>query len=456
MTIKKTKKYTTLAVILLKITAMKTISTFIVCSIFALLLNTNLFAQEENTQKIYPPAIGVNFGALTFSGDIGKNNKSALYTNTRWGYGFFVEQKIGSIFGIQLNGLMGKLSKNETDTNIYRNFETPIMQFDLSVLFDFDNNKIINNTSGFAPFLSLGFGYMQFDPHTDALDANGNPYYVWIDGSVRDLPQSDTTLGIAKFSNRDYKYETQLTDSLVNYKRNTFTIPIRFGLKYKFSEALHARLTAAYFLTMTDYIDNIALSGKDKFLYTSISLQYNIGRKSKTEKIKEDNERYKNVDFNALMVEDNDKDGVIDWKDKCPNTPPSVKVNTDGCPLDDDGDGVPNYLDEEPNTPSGNYVDEKGRTINFEEINNSKSNDNVDTQKTIFYQENGEDKSIEEIKSNAPAPINIPKEFKTIDFDNDGFISSNEVTKAIDDYFDGKNNMSVELLHKLVDFFFEQ
>jgi hypothetical protein len=298
---------------------------------------------------------------------------------------------------------------------------------------------------------------MQFDPHTDALDANGKPYYIWNDGSVRDLPQSDTTLGIAKFSNRDYKYETQLTDSLVNYKRNTFTIPIRFGLKYKFSEALHARLTAAYFLTMTDYVDNIALSGKDKFLYTSLSLQYNIGRKSKTEKIKEDTERYKNVDFNSLMVEDNDKDGIIDWKDKCPDTPPNAKVNADGCPLDDDGDGVPNYLDEEPNTPNGNYVDEKGRTIKFEEINNSNnSNDIIDTQKTIFYQENGEDKSIEEIKTNAPAPLDIPTEFKTIDFDNDGFISSNEVTKAIDDYFDGKNNMSVELLHKLVDFFFEQ
>ncbi|GIK70374.1 MAG: hypothetical protein BroJett020_16690 [Bacteroidota bacterium] len=447
------KKYLILVAKSLNISAMETNFYSRLSFFFLLIISMPLLAQEENTKKFYPPAIGANIGALTFSGDIGKNNKSSLYTNTRWGYGFFLEQKFGNIFGVQLNGLMGKLSKNETDTNLYRNFETPIMQFDLSLLFDFDNGKIINNTSGFAPFLSLGFGYMQFDPYTDALDENGSPYYVWKDGSLRDLPQSDTTLGIAKFVKRDYQYETQLTDSLVNYQRNTFTIPLRFGLKYKFSEALHARLTAAYFITMSDYIDNTALSGKDKFLYTSLSLQYNIGRKSKTEKIKEDTERYKNVDFNSLMVEDTDKDGVIDWNDKCSNTPQGVKVDKEGCPLDDDGDGVPNHLDEEPNTPSGNYVDDRGRTIKFEEIKNE---DAIDTQKTIFYQENGEDKSIEEIKSNAPAPLVIPKEFKTIDFDSDGFISSQEVTKAIDDYFDGKNNMSVELLHKLVDFFFEQ
>ncbi|MBU3661767.1 MAG: OmpA family protein [Bacteroidetes bacterium] len=42
---------------------------------------------------------------------------------------------------------------------------------------------------------------------------------------------------------------------------------------------------------------------------------------------------------------DADKDGVIDSKDKCPNTPSTVKVDQNACPLDKDGDGVYDYED---------------------------------------------------------------------------------------------------------------
>ena len=57
---------------------------------------------------------------------------------------------------------------------------------------------------------------------------------------------------------------------------------------------------------------------------------------------------------------DSDKDGVIDRKDKCPDTPLGVKVDKHGCPIDSDGDGVPDYLDKCPNTPHGVKVDAQG------------------------------------------------------------------------------------------------
>jgi outer membrane protein OmpA-like peptidoglycan-associated protein/opacity protein-like surface antigen len=57
---------------------------------------------------------------------------------------------------------------------------------------------------------------------------------------------------------------------------------------------------------------------------------------------------------------DTDKDGVIDSKDACPNTPEGVKVDSVGCPLDADGDGVPDYLDKCPNTPKGVKVNSSG------------------------------------------------------------------------------------------------
>jgi len=59
---------------------------------------------------------------------------------------------------------------------------------------------------------------------------------------------------------------------------------------------------------------------------------------------------------------DADKDGVIDRKDKCPNTPFGVMVDKKGCPIDSDGDGVPDYLDKCSGTPPEAYtsIDEHG------------------------------------------------------------------------------------------------
>ncbi|MBF0202625.1 MAG: OmpA family protein, partial [Desulfamplus sp.] len=57
---------------------------------------------------------------------------------------------------------------------------------------------------------------------------------------------------------------------------------------------------------------------------------------------------------------DSDGDGVYDEFDKCPDTPPGVKVDADGCPLDTDGDGVPDYLDKCPGTPVGAKVNSMG------------------------------------------------------------------------------------------------
>jgi len=80
-------------------------------------------------------------------------------------------------------------------------------------------------------------------------------------------------------------------------------------------------------------------------------------------------------------VPDQDHDGVLNAEDLCPNTPPGVKVNSDGCPIppkkkivkavvpkapkkivtiDSDHDGVVDSLDRCPNTPKGFLVNKAG------------------------------------------------------------------------------------------------
>lgn len=59
---------------------------------------------------------------------------------------------------------------------------------------------------------------------------------------------------------------------------------------------------------------------------------------------------------------DKDKDGVVDRKDKCAETPFGVIVDKKGCPLDTDGDGIPDYLDKCAKTPPEAYnrIDQNG------------------------------------------------------------------------------------------------
>lgn len=47
-------------------------------------------------------------------------------------------------------------------------------------------------------------------------------------------------------------------------------------------------------------------------------------------------------------VEDSDGDGVYDYRDKCPGTPPGRRVNADGCEIDRDGDGIADDQDRCP------------------------------------------------------------------------------------------------------------
>jgi len=79
------------------------------------------------------------------------------------------------------------------------------------------------------------------------------------------------------------------------------------------------------------------------------------------------------VDSDGCKVDgDDDQDGVLNSKDRCPNTPLGTKVDSDKVDGDDDQDGVLNSKDKCPTTPLGNVVDEEGCTkivnlhINFE------------------------------------------------------------------------------------------
>ena len=50
---------------------------------------------------------------------------------------------------------------------------------------------------------------------------------------------------------------------------------------------------------------------------------------------------------------DDDKDGIHNCYDQCPDTPFGIETDSVGCPLDTDKDGIYDYQDPTPFTPEG-------------------------------------------------------------------------------------------------------
>ena len=428
-------------------------------AIIFLLMGDGFSQEEQSDWKKFMPSIGFQGGVVSSIGDVSGAPGTTVVTYSKPFYGLYLEKKIGNVFGISSNTTFGTLSNSQLDDNVFLNFETSIINFDVNLLLDFDNGKVINESSLFSPFLSVGVGYLLFDPKGD-LSSDGVAYHHWNDGTLRDVsqftPGSDTSSTIMI---RDYDYESTLEDTANNYSRNTITVPIRLGIKFKLSEKLVTRISAAYILTMTDYLDNVASGGNDNMFSVSMGLQYDFTSPEQKD------DRFKDFNFSDIENDDSDGDGVVDRKDLCQGTPKNVKVDNKGCALDGDEDGVPDYKDKELETAPGSIVTKDGITLTDEMIANKiMIKDSVQTEYRVFKASDLSKEDQESIQKqyeieNNKTPIltpTIPEIFKELDLDNDEFISSKEVTNAIDGFFEGENNLNAKDLNSLIDFYFDQ
>ncbi len=412
-------------------------------------------SQVEKEKEL--PTLTIGIGSLSFDGDIGNGISVSSLSKIKAGYNLSLEQRIGNYIGVSLNGLYGKLADNENSATRNLNFQSKIMQGDLNLLFHFDNGLMLKRDNEFAPYLSVGIGFLKFDPYGDLKDKNGIPYVYWKDGTIHDVAQNDPNAAYAVTLQRDYTYETQLKDSSTNYKRHAIAFPIGLGFKFKISPKIGFNVGATYYFTTTDWIDNIKSGSNDKYLYVNASLSYNFGKKS--------DGVYKSVDFSALENEDSDGDGVKDKYDLCPGTPKGVKVDKNGCPLDSDGDGVPDYLDKEPNTKKGAVVDANGVTVTDKELSKRQmlyDSAAVERSKMIYdypslnYLKQVESENKEKRKNNPGTVYTIPYTLRVADKNGDGYISPEEIIGSVEAFLEGDSDFTVEKINDLIDFFFEQ
>ncbi len=409
---------------------------------------TGLIAVAQTAPKELP-LVSFGYGLTQFHGDVGNTNKSggAFRTSLRFG----VEQRFGNMFGAELFGNYGKVSKSERSLTLNRNFESQVLFVGLNGVFYFDNDVIMKRDAQFAPYISAGFGWMSFDPHGDLKDKRDSTYNYWSDGSIHSRAENDPLASTSTILHRDYTFESQLKDSATNYSRSTFGIPLSVGFRWKFGPNAGANIQASYFLTFTDYIDNVKDGGNDSWMWYGVSVYYKFGHP--------DREKETGVDVNAMMNEDYDKDGIADKDDNCQGTPTGVKVDNHGCPLDDDKDGVADYLDKEPNTKKGNKVDENGVSLDYKKIGNDAERDSINNSQKSQFGENPSHETLQQgnadVKAKSGADC-IPEEFRSADGNKDCVITADEINTVIDNFFDGVGNWTADGINRLIDFFFDQ
>ena len=95
---------------------------FTILSATILTLTGVLFSQEESNGLKNLPSIGAHIGAMSYLGDIEGSKGATMFTYWKPAYGFYLEKKIGSIFGVSLNGTFGKVSKSQLDNDVFVNF----------------------------------------------------------------------------------------------------------------------------------------------------------------------------------------------------------------------------------------------------------------------------------------------------------------------------------------------
>ncbi|MBK6987638.1 MAG: hypothetical protein IPH33_05010 [Bacteroidetes bacterium] len=436
-------------------------------------------AQETEKKSTFKlPVISVAQGVLNFNGDIGYNKlNQPLYSQS--GLEISIQNHTEGRLSFGLYFLSGRMTGEENTVDKHSNFQASIFSQSLRARYEFINNK--RSDQVLFPYVTAGIEYVSFRSKTDLFDNNGDFYYYWSDGSVRNTAESGNNSNTPK-SRRDYAYETSLRDANIDgygkYDESAFSIPVGVGVKFKISNKCALDFSSVYHPTNTDYIDGITPDGiegrqgndkNDNFFYTSVAFRLDLGAPSERK-----NSRYtyvpdvRGVNFDELAAADADGDGISDVLDDSSATPASNQVDVKGKPLDKDDDGIPDYRDKELNSATYAVVNEDGITITEEMVEEAFRKDSLAALPAVIEYLRAYDKLAERkpdveqkwtsdhTSANPEQRTSIPGIYARLDIDSNGYITPKEISAAIDEYMSQKSPYSVQQFFDLIDFFFVQ
>ncbi|HER08840.1 MAG TPA: EF-hand domain-containing protein [Bacteroides sp.] len=411
---------------------------------------------------VYKPVVSFSYGMLNFRGDVKNSYTSAAVGNPagRVNVATFIDRR--HHFIANFNFTMGRLNGSEyAHGEIGRNLNFQTDLYAVGVNAEYRFGHILPASFLVRPYLSLGVENINFSAKGDLVDGNGETYYYWSDGTIRNVDESMP--GPAAILHRDYLYETDLRKreqqefGLGDYSQRSLAFPAGLGVHFRIHDRAFFTLGVEYHYALTDVMDNVAYKGtsirgkqgNDSFIFSHLSLHFDLFSDPRTRTVEL---LYADVEFDPVLFDDEDGDFVLDVADMCPGTPFGVEVDSLGCPFDSDGDGVPDYLDREPGTAPGVWVNESGETVTEEQYlagmqyrNEAMNREDANAYMDIIRDNYRVDPVAE-----------IPDRFRSLDADGDGYISFDELLKTVDAYFDFELDLTLEELREVNEFFFSQ
>jgi hypothetical protein len=281
---------------------------------------------------------------------------------------------------------------------------------------------------------------------------DGNPYN-WYDDQI--------TL-------RDYNYNYNLRNADLfdlSFAENTPALTLDIGFDFALSNRVAVRVGNGVHYAFSDMLDGIPYKDgngnvvgdqiHDILNFTYITIGWDPFSESETRTIER---LFADIseDFDYSAIADQDRDGITDLHDDCPDNPQGVAIDTTtGCPLDSDDDGVPDYRDKEPSS-EGAIVNDEGVEMTEDQVISEMNYNLVAVNRQDAYMIPVSSGFSSKYSSSEEGSLKIPDKFKPVDRDNDGDISYDELLRAIDTFFNGQSGFTANEIYELNDFFFAQ
>lgn len=335
-----------------------------------LLAFSNISGQTDSLvlkEKVLPrPMVGVNTGFISFFGDVGNLNGLSRSPSLNFGHSLSLHSPLTDNFSVRAFAFFGRITEEERIERANANFSTPIRMGGLSLNYNFGH--FLPEERWIEPYIGIGISTFEFNPKSDAMDANGNTYHYWSDGTIRSLPEDSPEKSNAVFLERDYSYESDLRETKEErYPLRGLTAPVSVGANIKVNDFFTLNMGTEFHYSFTDNLDNVSeggRSGNDHFMFSSIGLMYNLKHRKSPKNLEPFDREFENT----TEFEDEDQDGVVDLLDDCPFTETDMEIDEFGCPIDSDKDGVPDHIDLDPFSEEGIAVNLQGEPLTDKEI----------------------------------------------------------------------------------------
>ncbi len=339
--------------LILKIMNYSTLKKTVVLSIASLMSVVVAHAQSSSTDSVVTQVsgskvfggraqyktftIGVNAGVLSPSIPFGSDDFTK--SNLEFGYGLSLKKQFGHAFGLQLDGVRGKISgdNSRNRSGASNGSREGVSAFTTDLAYSATLSGIVNVAT--VDFIRR---------------ENSVNFYVTAGGGLAAYAPK-----VTMSNNTVVDYKDHAGSDGNNKYIHELVIPVGVGVKFKLSDAIALNLGYT-----ANFIDGDNLDGlkrgyptKDKFSYAHGGLEFTLGKASKP-----------NLDWvNPLaMMYDELKDPTLrEEVEALKGRVSNVEKAVDDLKKDSDGDGVSDQFDKCPGTPAGTIVDGSGCEIKF-------------------------------------------------------------------------------------------